>query len=98
VLLLERTVFGLRFEITMSKWPRPKSQFLIDAELRSLIFRWWYDPCSGGLVSIVLARNPHADRAALLVTEIDYCKHRMYLPADRADLLVDMTYRCNSEP
>jgi hypothetical protein len=31
------------------------------------------------------------------VTRINFCKHMMYLPADRLDLLVDVTYRCNSK-
>jgi hypothetical protein len=38
-----------------------------------------------------------ADEADLLVTRIDFCQHRMYLSADRVDLLVDMTCRCSSE-
>ena len=48
--------------------------------------------------SITLRRmDPRADKADLLVTRIDFGKHRMYLSADRVGLLVDMTCRWGSE-
>lgn len=45
----------------------------------------------------LLSMDLRADKADLLVTRVDFCQHRMYLSANRVDLLVDMTCRCSSE-
>lgn len=48
----------------------------------------------GQSLTILRSTDLRADRRH----RIDFCKHMMYLPADRVDLLVDVTYRCNSKP